>query len=140
MGGTCAACRLDIHLIFQQILAGKTTVNMQNVSREFMLYTDTDVIWYKDFTTCSVSPPALLAFGAEWAHNTTCNAGMGGWVGGWLAGWLAGWLRGGEGVQQHSKSVLGHAADEHACMGGFVSQMERGQPIDHLSPLLSPQV
>jgi hypothetical protein len=70
-----------IIIIIQQILAGKTTVNMQHVSREFMLYTDTDVIWYKDFTTCSVSPPALLAFGAEWAHNTTCNTGICGCVG-----------------------------------------------------------
>lgn len=42
---------------------------------EYVLYTDADVLFYRDFTSCTLSKPAILALGAETVLSTKSNSG-----------------------------------------------------------------
>ena len=52
------------------------TMEFANVSREMILYTDTDVLFLKDMTTCTFTKPKVIALGGEAYPNHAFNTGV----------------------------------------------------------------
>ena len=47
-----------------------------DVDHQYVLYTDADVMFYQDITSCSLEKPAVLAMGPEFERNKIKNAGV----------------------------------------------------------------
>jgi hypothetical protein len=65
--------RLDIPLIMESLL-GKYA--LKNIDLEYVLYTDTDVLFFKDIDSCSLPKPSVISIGPENYKNTSGNSGV----------------------------------------------------------------
>ena len=52
------------------------TLNSSEVDTEYVLYTDTDVLFFNDFTECSLPKPAILYMGPENIRKKINNSGV----------------------------------------------------------------
>ena len=53
-----------------------TLAASEDVDYKFVLYTDADVMFYRDFNSCSINKPRIIALGAEFDRNTKANSGV----------------------------------------------------------------
>ena len=65
-----AYMRIDIPLVLQELDLPP------DASRDTFLYTDSDVMFLQDFSTCSLLAPALYYMGAEHHKGTIANSGV----------------------------------------------------------------
>lgn len=66
--------RLDISNILPKMLPHLR--NASNVDTNYVLYTDTDVMFYADINSCLLKKPAIIAMGPEIERNSSTNSGV----------------------------------------------------------------
>ena len=67
-----AYLRLDIPYIMEKLTP---TLNKTEIDTEYVLYTDTDVLFFDQFSEFSLKKPRVMSIGPELNHNRAANSG-----------------------------------------------------------------
>ena len=68
--------RLDIPYVIDSVIASLSLSNNSRVDTDFVLYTDTDIMFLKDFDECSLPKPSVLMLGGEDIKGKMANTGV----------------------------------------------------------------
>ena len=68
--------RLDIPYVIDKVISSVALANNAQVDTEYVLYTDTDVLFLKDFNECSLPKPSVLMLGGEDVKGKMANTGV----------------------------------------------------------------
>lgn len=65
--------RLDVPHLVRNVM---TNLDKDVYDLDYVLYTDTDVLFFQDFNECTVQKPKVICMGSEHVHNTIINSGI----------------------------------------------------------------
>ena len=68
--------RLDIPYVIDRVIASLALSNSSQVDTDYVLYTDTDILFLKDFNECSLPKPSVMMLGGEDVKGKMANTGI----------------------------------------------------------------